>query len=174
MAKNLHMYACETCGEQFVRCTERTTQRHCSVRCRFESLIDKSGDCWLWKANLNNRGYGVFTIGKEWFLAHRVSYAMSNGQSRETEAICHKCDNPKCVNPQHLFAGTLVDNAQDMAKKFRHGKRKVTHDQVLEIKRRRAAGTLDAVKFAKEIGVAKITVYQIASGRTHKYLDPNA
>ena len=78
------------------------------------------GDCWLWGAQLQRAGYGVFTIRKGLQVgAHRVSYALTYGPIPERGVICHRCDNPPCVNPAHLFLGTPVDNALDMVAKGR-------------------------------------------------------
>ena len=78
-------------------------------------------DCWDWQAFINKFGYGQFRIGKQVIGAHRVSYLLEYGEFDKTLDVCHSCDNPRCVNPKHLWLGTASDNVWDMAKKGRHG-----------------------------------------------------
>ena len=81
--------------------------------------------CWLWNANKNNKGYGMFRVTtKAWenkTLAHRVSYELANGKIPEGKHICHTCDTPSCVNPEHLFIGSRSDNMIDCIRKNRGG-----------------------------------------------------
>ncbi len=79
----------------------------------FWSLVDVKGEneCWLWKGSFKSNGYGNFHRKS----AHRVSYKIINCKfPKERFEICHKCNNPKCVNPNHLYAGTHKENMQDM------------------------------------------------------------
>ena len=94
----------------------------CSERCRFLAKVSTGeGDaCWLWKGYLKVRGYGGFAVkGKRDDLAHRASFRIFNGSLLDDECVLHSCDNPPCVNPSHLFKGSLKDNSQDMVKKGR-------------------------------------------------------
>lgn len=77
-------------------------------------------DCWEWQANLG-RGYGMFWFSKIPMMAHRLSWMMLRGPIPEGMNVLHKCDNRKCVNPNHLFLGTQSDNVQDMYSKGRQG-----------------------------------------------------
>lgn len=88
---------------------------------RFEEKIDKTNYCWNWKANKNNMGYGMIRLGglQPKKLAHRVSYEIKNGKIPDGVCVLHKCDNPACVNPEHLFLGNKKDNYYDMVKKGR-------------------------------------------------------
>lgn len=87
---------------------------------RFLEKIDKTDSCWNWKGYINKLGYGHFWLnGQE--TAHRSSWILHNGNIPENMCVCHKCDNPKCVNPDHLFVGSYKDNTQDMIKKGRKG-----------------------------------------------------
>lgn len=83
---------------------------------KFWEKVDKSGDCWNWLGHIDKCGYGKF-----WnYLAHRFSWVDSFGEIPDGMYVCHKCDNPRCVNPDHLFLGTQKDNMDDMVKKGRH------------------------------------------------------
>lgn len=76
------------------------------------------GECWEWTAGIRN-GYGAFKLNGKAIDAHRVSYEAYNGEIPKGKIICHTCDNPKCVNPEHLYAGTYADNVHDMIKRNR-------------------------------------------------------
>ena len=89
---------------------------------RFERLIEKSDGCWEWKGT-KCFGYGKITLKRNGrhrpTFAHRVSYELYRGPIRDGLLVCHHCDNPGCVRPDHLFLGTKKDNAQDYQRKFR-------------------------------------------------------
>jgi len=89
-----------------------------SVNDRFWEKVHKTKHCWLWVAG-NKQGYGVFLDSKRFWGAHRYAWTILVGDIPKNKIVCHKCDAPACVNPEHLFLGTYQDNAQDCLKKGR-------------------------------------------------------
>lgn len=88
----------------------------------FWTKVDQKGpsDCWPWLASVNKDGYGQFWIGYTFVPAHRYAYVFKHQEALpEGTIICHHCDNPKCCNPNHLFAGTTQDNVSDKMHKGR-------------------------------------------------------
>ena len=86
-------------------------------------VIDGSTGCWNWTKSTNPGGYGFFRMNHKTFLAHRVAYELLVGPIPEGLCACHHCDNPRCVNPAHLFIGTRADNNYDSIKKGRRHSR---------------------------------------------------
>lgn len=84
---------------------------------RFLSLVDQTGECWEWKGGVHARGYGRFTLNGRRMPAHRASYALFVGAVPDHLLVCHRCDNKRCVRPEHLFLGTQHDNMMDWTRK---------------------------------------------------------
>lgn len=147
---------------------------------RFFSKVNKraSNGCWGWTAGLTHYGYGQFSLyrllGYTPITAHRLSYIIHKGRIPEGLVICHKCDNRKCINPDHLFLGTQADNIEDMHKKGRAsggsspGAKNpaaiLTEEQVLEIVG--LFGKQSQVSIAKAYGVSPNTISAIKTGKT--------
>ena len=141
------------------------------IRQRLIRTIKKSGDCWLWQGSKTKDGYGVLTIGRKQYRAHRISYSEFTGDIPENIMVCHECDIPLCINPEHLFLGTAKENTQDMIKKgrkvivsgFGHPHRRLSNDDYIEIKKMRKAGSL-LKEIASIYKIAFQTVSNICNG----------
>jgi hypothetical protein len=142
----------------------------------FWSKVDKSpghgpkGDCWVWTGFTNDYGYGILTIKQRRRKAHRIAWELTHGSADDTLEICHSCDNPPCVRPEHLFTGTHADNMADMASKGRntfgerHPAARLTDTQVAEIRGLVAGGVLQK-HAARQFGVGSAYVSELVSGR---------
>ena len=149
----------------------------------FWSRVDSSGgpdSCWLWQGSVTSNGYGVmFIYGQSprriRMRAHRFSYDLAHPDAPLGDRLaCHSCDTPLCVNSGHIFAGSQQDNMDDARYKHRlaEGERnphsKLTASDVIEIRKRRAAGATWG-QLAKSYGVDRISVRHAVSGRTLRY-----
>ena len=91
-----------------------------SLEDRFWSYVDKSSDCWVWTGYKHHRDkYGHFKVNNYPVRAHRMSYELEYGSISMGYGVCHTCDNPPCVRPDHLFLGTQHDNLKDAYEKGR-------------------------------------------------------
>jgi hypothetical protein len=148
---------------------------------RFWSKVDKSKGplgCWIWTGTILNTKYGQFSFKKTRDLAHRISFQNMYGDLiHEKPFICHKCDNPTCVNPIHLFVGTPKENSKDMKVKGRsvsqfgetNGMAILKEYDVLHIKHLLKHGVMGTF-IAKMYKVNKCTIYSIKNGENWKHL----
>lgn len=128
---------------------------------RFWARVDKTPDgCWLWMGARGPLGYGAFWDGKKVLRAHRYAWAVTNGEIPEGLFACHKCDNPPCVNPDHLFLGTRTENQRDMAVKERTNTTKLTESEVRAMRRAYRLGISQDV-LAHVFGVDQTNVSQV-------------
>jgi hypothetical protein len=155
-----------------------------TVRERFWRKVDKRGPlakcggrCWAWLGAKSEDGYGRFKRRHAYVRAHRYSWESNFGPVPEGLCVLHRCDNPSCVRPSHLFVGTNADNSRDMLRKGRHAHASfsgqtnpqalLTEEDVREIKRRcRPHGTESTNEVAEYYGVSRTTIYDVIVGRT--------
>lgn len=107
------------CKKHYIRVWRHGNVHASEPRVRFEAHVDKSGDCWLWTGPRSASGYGRCSRGMKKHRAHRVAFALYVAEIPEGMHVLHRCDNPPCVNPAHLFLGTHIDNMRDMEAKGR-------------------------------------------------------
>ena len=141
---------------------------------RFWRHVEQRGpdECWLWQASKNKDGYGTFQSS----VAHRHAWLLSKGEIPNGLYVLHKCDNPSCCNPKHLFIGTQKDNMADMRSKGRepdtkgsaNGRAKLSEDDVLEIRKCRANGlTLKALAARYGVSFTMISLIDRRESWTH-------
>ena len=178
---------CATCGKDFRRQPAKVgpyCSRACSHQARrrdiveaFWAKVDKTSDCWLWTGGKGSFGHGLFTMGSKGRTigAHRFSYEQTYGSIPDGIAVCHRCDTPACVRPDHLFLGTRADNSADRDTKDRQakgqsiGNARLTEDDIRAI--RAAPGGWGKIKpLAKQYGVNPRTITSIRHRRLWKHI----
>lgn len=137
--------------------------------------VEKSEGCWEWTSYRAPKGYGRASYRDIGVAAHRLSYEINVGPIPDGLMVCHKCDNPPCVRPDHLFLGTNAENQRDASRKGRlkgrhagelHPTARLTERDVLAIRRSR-----DPIRvIAQTYGIARSTVTSVRSGRSWKHL----
>lgn len=143
---------------------------------RFEGKfipVPESG-CWLWTGAVDDCGYGRIAVNKINRTAHRISWLLHKGDIPKNMCVCHVCDVPSCVNPNHLFLGTHASNMKDRDEKGRgyvphgtqHGKCKLNETEVINI----FNDPRHRTEIANDYDITKENVTAIKSGRTWKYL----
>lgn len=187
--------ACAYCGKVFFAEQYDIVRGHgrfCSHSChrfslpiadpdeRFWALVDRQGpdECWPWRGTRDPRGYGSFTpvSGLPAVHVHRHAYRLAKGPIPRGLYVLHHCDNPPCVNPAHLYAGTPLDNMRDKVDRGRqprgsgHGRAKLTEDDVRAIRRLRAMG-LSQQAIAIRYGVSQANISAILLGTTWTHVD---
>ncbi len=126
--KHSNTKSCPSCGQTF---HGRKFRSYCSKNCsdrrgsiflgdRFWSSVEKSDRCWNWKKSKDKDGYGKFSVHGIARRAHRALWEMLFGSVPDKLQVCHHCDNPSCIRPDHLFVGTQSDNMRDCVSKGRH------------------------------------------------------
>ena len=125
--------------------------------------------CWPWLKGLIPSGYGSFSVHDRTYLAHRISWILNNDSVPEGLCVLHKCDNKLCVNPNHLFLGTLGDNCRDMKNKGRaahpigelHPLHKLTWTKVDQIRQLAQSGTYSNEKLAQMFEVDPSSISKV-------------
>lgn len=138
----------------------------------FWSRVEKTDTCWLWLGAKSVLGYGYvhFRVGssRKTQTAHRLSYEMANGDLGDRWAL-HTCDNPSCVNPAHLYAGSPADNSRDMALRDRSPNMKLTQEQRRLLHEMHANQTHSVSALARYFGVSRWLVRDILFRRKALY-----
>lgn len=186
--KNLSR-SCELCGTTFVR--RRRSSRFCSLMCsarhqrshtpkiplatRFWRHVQRAGpdECWIWTAATDTLGYARINRWVDGVqvstLAHRVAWELAYGSIQSDLFVCHRCDNPSCVNHAHLFLGTHTDNMRDCTSKGRQ-KAKLTQHDVRAIRARYAAGSISQLALAADYDVSQANISCIVLGATWRHV----
>jgi len=143
---------------------------------RFWAKVRRGTDseCWEWIAHRNRDGYGHIYIAKRLLRAHRVSWVIAFGNIEDGACVLHRCDNPSCVNPKHLFIGTHKDNVEDMRNKGRQrwikaGEKriKLSREQVEMLRGDKANGA-SSTQLAAKYGISRSHARRIANGTKWK------
>lgn len=144
------------------------------IKERFNAKIKKTNGCWIWLAATRS-GYGTMKINGKMINTHRLSYELYNGPIPKGLYVLHKCDNKKCVNPEHLFLGNQDINMKDMAKKDRHlyGEKsplsKLKEEEVKDIRSRKKYRGLQT-DLAKEFNIDQTTISLILNNKIWKHI----
>lgn len=176
---------CNSCGSKFhPKYGSELTARFCSFVCSSQRYADKKhilqariksnikivNGCWEWNGKRNDKGYGIIRVGTYNIRAHRASYEAFKCEIPDGLVVCHSCDNPPCVNPDHLWTGTKKQNSQDMVIKDRcnpkpargteHKGHKLNEMQVKSIRNDNRIAKV----IASEYGISMSLVYGIKNG----------
>lgn len=169
---NKHLKRWRSYGDPLVRYQGGTVARPVSERF-FDHFTPAADGCWEWQSTISVYGYGVISdkVGTRWVQhkAHRLSYEIHKGPIPEGLQICHTCDNRKCVNPDHLYAGTVQDNGRDKRvrnriKGHRHPQAKLNPEQVVRILALYAEGGRTQAQIGQMFGVGQSQVSKIIRG----------
>lgn len=142
---------------------------------RFEAKINKTDSCWIWQGGRLRDGYGAFTLEGKTISAHRMSYQIFKGPIQGGLWVLHNCDNPACVNPDHLRLGARIDNSKDMVSRGRSligekaNRSKLSYADVSKIKRLLS----DGVKHRQIAGIYNVShsvITDINTGKSWKHV----
>lgn len=150
---------------------------------KFWSMCEKrENSCWEWTRCLHKDGYGQLSYHRKFWLAHRLAWHLARGPIPKGICVCHKCDNPKCINPDHLFIGSHAENMSDMKNKGRrkninsgelNGRAKISASDAAEIRNKYQSGKTRQVDLAAEYGIAQTVISLIVRGKIWKQENPN-
>ena len=171
--RNISRGICSIHYDNFLK-YDSTTSPHAKLTEteRFHSkyeIITETG-CWIWTEHLSSSGYGQFSVNRKARIASRVSWELHFGVIPGGLLVCHRCDVPSCVNPNHLFLGSPKDNSADMVEKLRskkgesHPRSKLTNEAVKLIR----SGNKSDQEWADIFGVYRTAVVKVRLNRTWK------
>jgi len=186
---------CDQCGKDFQRRAallkwRARPKKFCSRECWRESevfktpeqqywtFVEKTDGCWKWKGSKNKFGYGAFRFHKRMMMAHRVSWEIHNGPILQGIQVLHKCDNPECSRPDHLFLGNQSENMVDCvekgrkntAKGERHAKAILREEDVLQIRSLCQSGLQSRHEIARSFNVSYASITDIVLRRSWRHL----
>ena len=150
----------------------KTRYKENSLEMRFWPKIHKTNQCWIWLALVDRDGYGKIEKSppeKGTLRAHRVSWMIHHGLIPENLNVLHKCDNPGCVNPSHLFLGGAKENARDCMIKRRHPMIKLSVEEIYKVRCFCDAGLKDR-EISEKTGVERSQVNRIRNRKIWQYV----
>ena len=146
---------------------------------RFWTKVNKTETCWNWTAYCNVAGYGTFLYNGKARTAHRIAWLLATGKDPGNLLVLHKCDNRKCVNPEHLYIGTAADNVRDSINRRRikvgeaHYAAKLSVASIEWAVKEYNSGR-DQKSIAKELNVSPSALYNALKGKTWKHVGINS
>jgi hypothetical protein len=151
-----------------------------SLEHRFWNKVDKTSTCWFWEGKKDKRGYGKLAlepgVTHREISAHRLSYQIHYGMFESSLFVCRQCDNPACVNPEHLFLGTNQDNVNDKVSKNRQLKgsqihnSKLVEDDIIRIRHLWFVEKCPQSKIAEMFGIGAKAVSKIVTNKRWTYV----
>lgn len=141
-----------------------------------EMESDHDDACWTWRGYCERNGYGRVTIARQKYLTHRLAWELAYGPIPEATDVLHRCDQPACCRPDHLFLGSQQENVRDMVRKERHprgqrhGRARLTEEQVLEIIEAYHQGGVTQVELGRLYQVHHSLVSRIVRGQRWAHL----
>ncbi len=145
-----------------------------SERLDFRSVPEPNSGCFLWTAATDPNGYGRIRVRGKTELAHRISYEQTHGYIPNGLNVLHKCDNPSCINPKHLFVGTHADNVKDKMSKCRqpkgenHYRSVLDRNKVIEIRHMWETSGKTQREIGSIYGVTQMTISSLLHGQSWK------
>jgi len=185
----------QTANANQTHITTMNKAKHEIAEARFWSKVNKSATCWMWTACKNSKGYGSLRPFNGERYAHRASWVIANGAIKDGAWVLHKCDNPACVNPHHLWLGSNIENQHDMYSKGRGkkatgdahwsklhpdqivrgskiGTSKLTESDVVQIRTRYANGEISQQNLANEFCVHQTIISDVIRRVTWNHVTP--
>jgi hypothetical protein len=143
---------------------------------RFWPRVNKDtlNGCWIWLGASAPSGHGRIGNHNKVYQTHRVSWELEYGSIPAGLCVLHKCDNPRCVNPEHLFLGTQIENLKDMDQKkrrrvgvgIRNANAKLNNESVMEIREKYSSGSFTKTALSEKYGVSQSTIRQVVERKT--------
>ncbi len=157
--------------------SEKYTDKFGTVKERFWKRVHKTDTCWWWIGG-RSRDYGRLTINRKGVRAHRLSYELNIGPIADGLFVCHRCDHPLCVRPDHLFLGTHIENVRDSVRKGRfrdcrgekNGAAKLTAKEVMGIRLRYASGLYKQIDLCREYKISPMAMSDLLRGKTWRHI----